>query len=228
MHPRHLNGTGPGGTLPQPPVPCSPAGGRSRLRAFAAGIAVAACVLCLAAWPSIASGQVNLLGIDTTPSAWCDEILPESLIVEVSLGWEATVERRTSGWVEETEGVCNRLYTAEGQRLTDHLILIVTSGYSAEGGAHNVTFIGEDAEATEGTWDLAWIDGLGHRAVRFLRLGPLSSTVGELNVSFAIGEWVVELKYMNVDDGLPTKFFESLDEVEELAWRVASRMGGAE
>lgn len=190
--------------------------------------AVAACLLCLAVWPSPATAQVNLLGIDITPSPWCDEILPASLIAEVSLGWEDAIERRASGWVEESEGTCNRLYTAEGERLTDHLILLVTSGYSVGVGIDNVNFIGEDAEETEGTWNLAWLDGLGSRAVRFIRMDPLNSRTAELNVSFALGEWVVELKYMNVDDGLPTKFFESLGEVEELARRMAERMGGSE
>lgn len=170
------------------------------------------------------AAQVNSLGVDTTPSAWCDEVFPAPLIQEVAFDWTDPIERRTSGWVAEEEGTCNRLYTAVGARFSDELVFLLTSGYSPEGGVRNVEFIGNDAEGE--SWDVTWIDDLGHRGVRFFRLDPLRSSVGELNVSFAVGEWLVELKYMNWDDGLPTKFLQSLDEVEALARLVADRLTG--
>ncbi len=188
--------------------------------AFARGWVVASLLTALLL--GHAAAQVNELGIDTTPSPWCDEVFPDGLIHEVAFDWTEPIERRTSGWVAEEEGTCNRLYSAVGARLTDSLIFLVTSGYSAEGGVRNVEFIGEDAEAA--SWGFAWIDDLGHRGVKFFRLDPLNDMVGELNVSFAVGEWLVELKYMNWDDGLPTKFFQSIDEVEALARLIAARL----
>lgn len=174
-----------------------------------------------------AIGQMFDLGVDTTPSEWCDAFLPLSLFAEVIPEPELarSITRRTSGLIaEDGDRVCNRLYSIDDVRGSDVLILIVSSVLSSENARHNVDFIGEDAQERS-VWNFARVDRLGDRAVRFFWVDPLQRSTGEFNVSFAMGDRVVELKYMNVDDGLPNTFFQSLDELEALARLMVARLG---
>lgn len=168
-------------------------------------------------------GRVSDLGVDTTPSAWCDHILPPSLIWEVVDFYEDRIERRVPGLIAETEDTCNRVYSVDDQVLTDNLILLVSADGSVDGARRNVEFIASDAERDELTFELSRLDGLGHHAVAFFRMEPRGVT-GEFNVSFAVGDRVVEIKYFNVDDGLPGKFIQSLEELITIAVQVAARM----
>jgi hypothetical protein len=45
----------------------------------------------------------------------------------------------------------------------------------------------------------------------------------EFNVSFALGDRVVELRYFNVDDAKRNKFIQASSELEAIARRIAER-----
>jgi hypothetical protein len=66
-------------------------------------------------------------------------------------------------------------------------------------------------------------EGIGASAVHFRQPDPLASHRMEFNVSFALGDRVVELRYFNVDDAKPNKFLQASSELEAIARRIAER-----
>ena len=66
-------------------------------------------------------------------------------------------------------------------------------------------------------------EGIGASAVHFRQPDPLASHRMEFNVSFALGDRVVELRYFNVDDAKLNKFIQASSELEAIARRIAER-----
>lgn len=186
------------------------------------GLSVVALVISVLLTATTAHAQ---FGEATAPHEWCDALLPTTEIEELAGGFDGRIERRTSSLVEETEGRCTRTYSVDGQRLTDDLVLLVSPGGSVDGAVRNVRFIGDTGSADDVTVHYEWVDDLGDLA--FAYFGPYSptGTVWHFTVAFAMSGHVVEVAYYNWDDGLPGKFVQSLEEVIEIARRIASVLG---
>lgn len=174
---------------------------------------------------STGSAAFAQLTAETAPHEWCDALLPTSVIEDVAGDFAGRIERRTSSLVEETEGRCTRTYSVDGQRLTDDLVLLVTPVSSVDAAVTNVRWIGDDAAGYDSTVHHEWLDEPGDLAVAFYGPYNPSGTVWQFKVAFALGGHVVEVAYYNWDDGVPGKFVQSLDEVVEIARRIAVVLG---
>lgn len=178
-------------------------------RSAAGGLAALACM----AVPAFAR--------DRTPSAFCDRLLPVAAI-PASLGRAVPgLQRRATGVVREDARHCNRLYSIGEDRFSDELIVLVSPARDAAGARATVQRMAREARGAH-YFGLSRPEGIGDAAVHYRRRDPLGASRMELNVSFALGDLVVELKYQNVDDGKRNKFVQSSDELIALARRVAA------
>ena len=158
---------------------------------------------------------------DRTPSAFCDRLLPVETI-PASLGRAVPgLQRRATGVVREDTRHCNRLYSIGEDRFSDELIVLVSPARNAAGARATVQRMAREARGAH-YFGLSRPEGIGDAAVHYRRRDPLNDARMELNVSFALGDLVVELKYQNVDDGKRNKFVQSSDELIALARRVAA------
>lgn len=175
----------------------------------ALGVTMLACVA--------ASAQAQ----DRTPSAFCDRLLPVATVSD-SLGRAVPgLQRRATGVVREDARHCNRIYAIGQDRFSDELIVLVSPARDAAGARATVQRMAREARGAH-YFGLSRPEGIGDAAVHYRRRDPLNDARMELNVSFALGDLVVELKYQNVDDGKRNKFVQSSDELIALARRVAT------
>ncbi len=174
----------------------------------ALGVTMLACVA--------ASAQAE----DRTPSSFCDRLLPVATVSD-SLGRAVPgLQRRATGVVREDARHCNRIYAIGQDRFSDELIVLVSPARDAAGARATVQRMAREARGAH-YFGLSRPEGIGDAAVHYRRRDPLNDARMELNVSFALGDLVVELKYQNVDDGKRNKFVQSSDELIDLARRVA-------
>ncbi len=173
-------------------------------------------------WGALLSTSCFALADTTAESAFCDGLLPVETLV-AHLGDKAKeVERKAAGPRKESSEVCSRIYAHPPfDRLSDELIFLVTPFSSAEGATRALERIAKDASKAFG---FSRPEAIGDTAVHFRRPDPLSSMRLEMNISFASGKYLVELKYQNVDDGKQNKFVHSSSELEPLAKFVASQL----
>lgn len=171
-----------------------------------------ALALLLAAGPAAAAG----------PSPWCDALFPVADIAAVIGAARADgIERRASGVVAEDGRHCSRIYSIGGDRFSDELVFMVSPARDAAGAVATI-----DAMAREDgsrRFGLSRPEGLGAAAVHFRKPDPLADHRMEFNVSFALGDRVLELRYFNVDDGKLNKFLQASSELEAIARRIAER-----
>ena len=175
-----------------------------------------------------ALGLAALVGVvapalarDRTPSAFCDRLLPVAAI-PAALGRPVPgLQRRATGLIREDAHRCNRIYSIGQDRFSDELIVLVSPARDAAGARATVQRMAREARGAH-YFGLSRPEGIGDAAVHYRRRDPLSEARMELNVSFALGDLVVELKYQNVDDGKRNKFVQSSDELIALARRVAA------
>lgn len=154
----------------------------------------------------------------TEPSAWCDRVLPLDTLRSV-LGPEAArVERRATGVVPEGEGRCNRIYSIGRDPFSDELILLVSGARDAAGARRSLDRIAADVINPFG---LERPEGIGDAAVHYRANDPLRRAAFHTNVSFAVGDRVFELKYVNVDDGKDNVFVFNSEQMLALARSVA-------
>ncbi|KAA2284084.1 hypothetical protein [Arenimonas fontis] len=156
------------------------------------------------------------------PSAWCDALFPVSDIAAAIGGARAAgVERRASGVVAEDDRHCSRIYSQGGDRFSDELVFMVSPARDAAGAVATINAMArEDGSRRFG---LSRPEGLGSAAVHFRKPDPLADHRMEFNVSFALGDRVIELRYFNVDDGKRNKFLQASSELEAIARRIAER-----
>lgn len=152
------------------------------------------------------------------PSAWCDRVLPLETLRSV-LGPEAArVERRATGVVPEGEGRCNRIYSIGRDPFSDELILLVSGERNSAVARRSLDRIAGDVVNPFG---LSRPEGIGDAAVHYRANDPLRRAAFHTNVSFAVGDRVFELKYINVDDGQDNKFVFNSEQMLALARRIA-------
>lgn len=158
---------------------------------------------------------------DRTPSAFCDRLLPVATIPD-SLGRAVPgLQRRATGVVREDARHCNRIYSIGEDRFSDELIVLVSPARNAAAARSTVQRMAGDARGAH-YFGLSRPAGIGDAAVHYRRRDPLNDARMELNVSFALGPLVIELKYQNVDDGKRNKFVQGSDELIALARRIAT------
>lgn len=160
--------------------------------------------------------------VSAEPSAWCDALFPVDDIAAV-IGAEraASIARRASGVVAEDERHCSRIYSIGEDRFSDELVVMVSPARDAAGAVRTIDSIARgDGGRRFGESRPA---GIGSAAVHFRQPDPLSSMRMEFNVSFALDDRVVELRYFNVDDGKRNKFLQASSELEAIARRIAER-----
>ena len=192
----------------------TPNSAQARLCARQASAALLAGLLaCAFAMPSFAQ--------DRTPSAFCDRLLPVATIPD-SLGRAVPgLQRRATGVVREDARHCNRIYSIGADRFSDELIVLVSPARNAAAARSTVQRMAGDARGAH-YFGLSRPAGIGDAAVHYRRRDPLNDARMELNVSFALGPLVIELKYQNVDDGKRNKFVQGSDELIALARRIAT------
>lgn len=155
------------------------------------------------------------------PSPFCDELLPLNYFERVLEERGEGIQLRTTSVITEDDERCSRIYyKGEGSRFSDELIMLVSPARDSDGARSAVMRIAREAEEFN-SFGLAYPENLGDTAVVFILPDPLSEWRVQFNVTFALNESVVELKYYNVDDGLDNKFIYSLSELTELARLVA-------
>lgn len=155
------------------------------------------------------------------PSAWCDALFPLSDIAAVIGETRAAgIERRASGVVPEDERHCSRIYSQGEDRFSDELVFMTSPARDAAGATSTIEAMARDGARHFGFSRPA---GVGQAAVHFRKPDPLSDRRMEFNVSFALGDRVVELRYFSVDDGKRNKFLQASSELEAIARRIAER-----
>ncbi|ODS64256.1 MAG: hypothetical protein ABS41_03060 [Arenimonas sp. SCN 70-307] len=156
------------------------------------------------------------------PSAWCDALFPVGDIAAV-IGAEraAGIERRASGVVAEDARHCSRLYSIGEDRFSDELVFMVSPARDAAGAVRTIESIARGDGGRR--FGESRPEGLGAAAVHFRAPDPLASHRMEFNVSFALGDRVIELRYFNVDDGKQNKYLQASSELEAIARRIAER-----
>lgn len=156
------------------------------------------------------------------PSAWCDALFPVADIAgELGAARTAGVARRASGVVAEDERHCSRIYSIGDDRFSDELVFMVSPARDAAGAIAAVNAMARDTSVRR--FGLSRPEGLGAAAVHFRQPDPLSERRMEFNVSFALADRVVELRYFSVDDAKRNKFIQASSELEAIARRVAAR-----
>jgi hypothetical protein len=156
------------------------------------------------------------------PSAWCDALFPVDDIAAVIGGERAAgIARRASGVVAEDARHCSRIYSIGDDRFSDELVFMVSPARDAAGAVATVNRMARETGVRR--FGLSRPEGLGASAVHFRQPDPLASHRMEFNVSFALGDRVVELRYFNVDDAKRNKFIQASSELEAIARRIAER-----
>lgn len=154
----------------------------------------------------------------TEPGAWCDRVLPLETVRDV-LGPEAArVERRATGVVPEGEGRCNRIYSIGRDPFSDELILLVSGARNSVVARRSLDRIAADVLDP---FSLERPAGIGDAAVHYRANDPLRRAAFHTNVSFAVGDRVFELTYINVDDGQDNTFVFNSEQMLALARRIA-------
>lgn len=156
------------------------------------------------------------------PSAWCDALFPvDDLAAVIGAERAAGITRRASGVVAEDDRHCSRIYSIGEDRFSDELVFMVSPARDAAGAVRTVESIARgDGGRRFGESRPA---GIGSAAAHFRQPDPLSSMRMEFNVSFALEDRVIELRYFNVDDGKRNKFLQASSELEAIARRIAER-----
>lgn len=177
-----------------------------------AGALLAAGLLCAAAAPVPAA----------EPSSWCDALFPVAdIAAELGAARTAGVARRASGVVAEDGRHCSRIYSIGDDRFSDELVFMVSPARDAASAVATVNAMARDSGVRR--FGLSRPEGLGAAAVHFRQPDPLSERRMEFNVSFALADRVVELRYFSVDDAKRNKFIQASSELEAIARRIAAR-----
>ena len=156
------------------------------------------------------------------PSAWCDALFPAADVAAVVGAERASgVARRASGVVPEDARHCSRIYSIGDDRFSDELVFMVSPARDAAGAVATVDRMARETGVRR--FGLSRPEGLGAAAVHFRQPDPLASHRMEFNVSFALGDRVVELRYFNVDDAKLNKFIQASSELEAIARRIVER-----
>jgi hypothetical protein len=156
------------------------------------------------------------------PSAWCDALFPVGDIAAVvGADRAAGIARRASGVVAEDARHCSRLYSIGDDRFSDELVFMVSPARDAAGAVATVDRMARETGVRR--FGLSRPEGIGATAVHFRQPDPLSERRMEFNVSFALGDRVVELRYFSVDDAKRNKFIQASSELEAIARRIAER-----
>ena len=156
------------------------------------------------------------------PSAWCDALIPvEDIAAVIGADRAAGIARRASGVVPEDDRRCSRIYSIGDDRFSDELVFMASPARDAAGAVATVNRMARETGVRR--FGLSRPEGLGASAVHFRQPDPLASHRMEFNVSFALGDRVVELRYFNVDDAKRNKFLQASSELEAIARRVAER-----
>lgn len=173
---------------------------------------LAAALLVLAAAPAGAAA----------PSAWCDALFPvEEIAAVVGAERSAGVARRASGVVAEDTRHCSRIYSIGDDRFSDELVFMVSPARDAAGAVATIDSMARETGVRR--FGLSRPEGIGASAVHFRQPDPLSERRLEMNVSFALGDRVIELRYFNVDDAKRNKFIQASSELEAIARRIGER-----
>ncbi|KFN46165.1 hypothetical protein N787_11405 [Arenimonas metalli CF5-1] len=156
------------------------------------------------------------------PSAWCDALFPvDDIAAVIGADRAAGIARRASGVVPEDDRRCSRIYSIGDDRFSDELVFMVSPARDAAGAVATVDRMARDTGVRR--FGLSRPEGIGASAVHFRQPDPLASHRMEFNVSFALGNRVVELRYFSVDDAKRNKFLQASSELEAIARRIAER-----
>lgn len=156
------------------------------------------------------------------PSAWCDALFPvDDIAAVIGAGRAAGIARRASGVVPEDDLRCSRLYSIGDDRFSDELVFMVSPARSAALAVGAIDRMARETGVRR--FGLSRPEGIGASAVHFRQPDPLASHRMEFNVSFALGDRVVELRYFSVDDAKRNKFIQASSELEAIARRIAER-----
>lgn len=156
------------------------------------------------------------------PSAWCDALFPVAdITAAVGDARAAGVARRASGVLPEDARRCSRIYSIGDDRFSDELVFMVSPARDAAGAVATINSMARETGVRR--FGLSRPEALGASAVHFRQPDPLSERRMEFNVSFALGDRVVELRYFSVDDAKRNKFIQASSEIEAIARRIAER-----